>query len=112
MQHACATRGFRDGCPQAQLKERRGNAQCYSEYGTIVRIAAGVHGPIIAGDDLLEVFTANLPEKAITISRVADSRIPESLRLSPCHDVWFRALIVAAACAQNVYVYHVKNRRL
>lgn len=32
------------------------------------RIAAGVYGPIVAGDDLLEVFTADLPDKAITIS--------------------------------------------
>ena len=42
----------------------------------------------------------------------ADSRISESLRLSPCHDPRFWALIAVAACSQKVDVYHVKNRRL
>ena len=32
------------------------------------RIASGVYGPAVAGDDLLEVFVADLPDKAITIS--------------------------------------------
>jgi hypothetical protein len=42
----------------------------------------------------------------------ADSRVSESLRLSPCHDPRFWALIAVAACPQKVDVYHVKNRRL
>src|SRR2546425_12137547 len=42
----------------------------------------------------------------------ADSRISESLRLSPCHDPRFWALIAAAACPQKLDVYRVKNRRL
>jgi hypothetical protein len=42
----------------------------------------------------------------------ADSRISESLRLSPWHGPRFWASIAAAACSQKVDVYHVKNRRL
>jgi len=40
------------------------------------------------------------------------SRISQNLRLSPCHDPRFSALIAAAACSQIVDVSHVKNRRL
>jgi tetratricopeptide (TPR) repeat protein len=40
------------------------------------------------------------------------SRISENLRLSPCHDERFSALVAAAACSQIVDVYHVKSRRL
>jgi hypothetical protein len=42
----------------------------------------------------------------------ADSRISESLRLSPCHNPQFWALVAVAAYSQKVDVYHVKNRRL
>jgi hypothetical protein len=40
------------------------------------------------------------------------SRISESLRLSPCHNLQFWALIAVAAFSQKVDFYHVKNRRL
>jgi hypothetical protein len=41
----------------------------------------------------------------------ADSRISERLRLFPCHDPRFWALIAVAVCSQKVDVYHVKSRR-
>jgi hypothetical protein len=42
----------------------------------------------------------------------AQTLASQSLRLSPCHDPRFWALIAVAACSQKVDVYHVKNRRL
>jgi len=40
----------------------------------------------------------------------ADSRISESLRLSPCHDLPFWAVIAVGAGSEKVDVNHVKNR--
>ena len=57
-------------------------------------------------------FGGESPPPNLLVQGSADSRISESLRLSPCHGPRFWALIAVAALSQKVDVYHVRNRRL